>query len=242
MQKMKIQNLHTKLLSLTFFLMLYIFSTPFAQAFEDDFHQKPMRDIETIVSAWKGHRFFAEWLVATMRPAQIVDLGVDYGYSTLVFANAARANGFGTVTGIDLFEGESMTGFRNTHANILEWIKALSLQNTKIIKGDFYEISLSWKRPIDILHIDGFHSYNAVYNDFISWNGFVKEDGIILFHDIHVPNPEFEVINFFRTLSEGYKLYFLESYGLGIYTKNEALYNLILLTFPNVYDFNQTPL
>lgn len=248
---MRIQNPRVKLLSLTFILMLHIFSCSFAQAFfSDESHSnfydnisfQPVRDVETITSAWKGHRIFAEWLVKTIKPTQIVDLGVDYGYSTLVFANAARANGFGTVTGIDLFEGDTMTGLRNTHASILEWIDALSLANVEIIKGDFNVVSLSWERPIDILHIDGYHSYEAVYKDFMSWNGFVREDGIILFHDINVANPEFEVINFFRNLSGGHKLYFLQSFGLGIYTKNDALYNLILNTFPNVYDFDETPL
>lgn len=232
-------NVSFNFLSITLCLILNFFSFSFAQA-NLPLHEN--RDVETIVSAWKGHRFFAEWLVRTMKPTQIVDLGVDYGYSTLVFANAARANGFGTVTGVDLFEGESMTGYRNTHATILEWIDALSLQNTEIIKGDFHEVSMCWNRPIDILHIDGYHSYEAVYNDFMSWNGFVSENGIILFHDINVPNdPEFQVIDFFRELSGGYKLYFLQSFGLGIYTKNEALYKLILETFPNVYDFNQSP-
>ena len=44
--------------------------------------------IEEISSAARGHRAFFEWLVEHMRPSTIVELGVDRGYSTFVFAEA----------------------------------------------------------------------------------------------------------------------------------------------------------
>jgi hypothetical protein len=190
-----------------------IFSWSIANALEGNSGQnvstilQPKRNIEHVTSAWKGHRIFAEWLVKTIKPMQIVDLGVDFGYSTLVFANAARENGFGIVTGIDLFEGDGQTGHRTTHASVLDWIDALGLTNIEIIKGDFKEVSLTWSRQIDILHIDGYHSYEAVHSDFTSWEKFVRDDGIVLFHDINVPHPGFEVIKFFRELKGGHKLY-----------------------------------
>ncbi len=193
-------------------------------------------------SAWKGHRPFAEWLVDYMQPDQIVDLGVDYGYSTLVFANAAQKNGKGIVSGIDSFQGEGMTGIRNTYAYVLEIVKNLNLYNTEIIKGNFNEVNRNWERSIDILHIDGYHSYEAVSNDFNTWAPFVLDDGIVLFHDINVPNPAFGVIDFFRELSGGYKLYFLHTYGLGIFTKNALLYEAIKNQFADVYDDAETPL
>ena len=37
-------------------------------------------------SAWTGHRYFAKWLVETLRPEITVDLGVDYGHSTFYLA------------------------------------------------------------------------------------------------------------------------------------------------------------
>lgn len=248
---MRNKNLQIKLLSRIAILLLLLSAFISVQASAENHlkggkknHVKlsSKRDIEEIVSAWKGHRFFAEWLVKKLKPKQIVDLGVDFGYSTLVFANAARDIGYGTVTGIDLFEGDHLTGYRNTHAFVLEWIEVLSLKNIELIKGDFQKIAQNWNRPINILHIDGDHTFEAVQRDFQSWSGFVQDDGIILFHDINVPHPEFKVIDFFRGLTGGHKLYFLQSSGLGIYTKNEALYNLILKTFSDVYDFEKNPL
>lgn len=199
--------------------------------------------IESIISAWKGHRQFAEWLVNEMKPTQIVDLGVDYGYSTFVFSYALKENGIsGTVTGIDFFGGDHFTGIRDTYSQVLNIVNQFSLKNVEIIKGDFTEISKTWNRPIDILHIDGDHTYEAVLNDYTAWSPFVHEDGIILFHDVNVPNPEFQVVNFFRELSDGHKLYFLHSAGLGIITKNEKLAQRIKEQFSNVYDFLEQPL
>ena len=54
--------------------------------------------IDSIISAWTGHRKFAEFLVEKKNPDVIVELGVDYGYSTFVFANALQ-NKTGTGTG-----------------------------------------------------------------------------------------------------------------------------------------------
>jgi len=198
--------------------------------------------LDAMPSAWKGHRNFAEWLVKYTQPDQVVDLGVDYGYSTFIFANAVQKNGKGIVTGIDLFQGEGMTGIRNTYDQVMAIVDAIKFINLEIIKGDFNTVSQTWNRTIDILHIDGYHSYQAVSNDFNTWSPFVPDQGIVLFHDINVPNPDFGVINLFRELEGGHKLYFLHSYGLGIFTKNTALYEEIKRNFTDVHDYSTNPL
>jgi hypothetical protein len=40
-----------------------------------------------------------------------------------------------------------------------------------------------WDRPIDVLVIDGDHSYEATRQDFEDWSPHVVQDGAILFHD-----------------------------------------------------------
>lgn len=46
-----------------------------------------------------------------------------------------------------------------------------------------YEIAKSWKEPIDILFIDGDHSYKGVIRDYSLFSPFVRRNAIILFHD-----------------------------------------------------------
>jgi hypothetical protein len=200
--------------------------------------------IEDIRSAWKGHRAFAEWLVREVAPSCIVDLGVDYGYSTFVFASTLKAvcaekGTVGTTYGIDLFKGDPHTGTRETYDSVAPLITEHGLDCLEIIKKDFKEASLSWTKPIQILHIDGYHTSEEVTSDFSSWAPFVAEDGVILLSNTAV--GRFGVRSFFSGLTDGNKLYFTNSYGLGIYTKNAELAQKIKDNFADVNDFAVKP-
>lgn len=192
--------------------------------------------IEDIPSAWKGHRAFAEWIVGYLQPETIVELGVDYGYSSFVFANAMKQ---GTITGIDWFEGDHHTALRKTYDFVLEKKAEHHLDHLVFQKDLFFLASKKWTKPIDILHIDGFHTYEAVSSDYRHWSPHVKEDGIMLFHDTHIPS--FGIKDFFRELTGGHKLYFEHSAGLGIFTKNSSLAQTILDTFPNCRNYEKVP-
>ena len=114
--------------------------------------------IEEISSAVKGHRVFMEWLVEYTRPKTIVELGVDRGYSTFVFAEALAKNMItsginivSTVYGIDWFEGDSSSGYRDTRKEVEDNFTKHELKHIEIIKGDFNEIAKAWSRSIDII-------------------------------------------------------------------------------------------
>lgn len=59
------------------------------------------------------------------------------------------------------------------------------ISKVKIIKGVSWEVAKSWKKPIDVLFIDGDHRYEAVKRDFTSWESHVVKGGFILIHDIN---------------------------------------------------------
>jgi len=65
----------------------------------------------------------------------------------------------------------------------------------EFIHGDSKEIIKTWEKEIDILLIDGDHSYEGVQADFRFWEPYVKEGGIILLHDVLWPHKG--VIKFF---------------------------------------------
>jgi glycosyltransferase involved in cell wall biosynthesis len=177
--------------------------------------------VDAISSAWKGHRPFAEWLVSRTQARTVVDLGVDHGFSTFVWGLAARKHG-GCVFGVDMFEGDQFTGKRNTFDEVTERVKQHKLEScVKICRSDFSSLACVWSKPIDILHIDGNHTLEAVREDFESWSPHVKPDGIILFHDTHV--EEFGVKDFFASLDPECCTSFSHSFGLGIFTRNKNL-------------------
>ena len=177
--------------------------------------------IEDIISsAWKGHRRFAEWLVHRTKPKVIVDLGVDFGYSTFVWATAGAEHGT-EVFGIDMFEGDPQTGVRNTFDAVKKTAADHKLDNLTVLRADFASVAQLWCRFVDILHIDGFHSFEAVSSDFANWSPHVGKDGVILFHDTAV--QEYQVKDFFATLPKDHCFEFFHSFGLGVYTKNKEL-------------------
>jgi len=181
-----------------------------------------MKDIsnylQDVPTSWTDHIHFAQWIVKRLNPDVIVDLGVDFGYSTFCFASP----GIGKVYGIDSFEGDPQAGYRNTYQFVINKKDEIGLNNIKFLKGFFNPIAKKWKKPIDILHIDGFHSYHAVKNDYETWGKFVKNDGIILMHDTCIKTPGYEVYKFFEEIDLP-KINFTFSYGLGVISKDKEL-------------------
>jgi hypothetical protein len=180
--------------------------------------------VKDIATAWDGHKTFALWAVNEFKPTTVVDLGVDYGYSTFIFASP----NIGNVYGVDLFEGDIHTGFRNTYDFVNSRKNLYELDNITFIKGLFNDIASQWDKPIDILHIDGLHTYEAVKNDFDTWSKFITNDGIILFHD---------TVSFADTVGKFFseipwpKTNFLHSAGLGVVCRNPAIIERINKVF-----------
>jgi predicted O-methyltransferase YrrM len=162
-----------------------------------------------IPSAWKGHEHFARWLVQHMRPQVIVELGCDYGFSTIALAQP----GWGTVYGIDRFLGRpERNAFELCRANIA----ASGVTNIELIKADFRILARSWSKPIDLLHIDGNHTYDDVRLDFTHWSGHVRPGGVILMHDTRsFPS---DVGRFFEEITWP-KFEFQHANGLGVTLK-----------------------
>ena len=182
--------------------------------------------LEEISTGWKDHITFAQWIVKRKNPEVIVDLGVDWGYSTFCFSLPK----IGHVYGIDSFEGDDFAGIRDTYNYVLEKQKELQLDNITFIKGYFDDIAKNWDKQIDILHIDGFHTYKAVKNDYDTWSKFVKNDGIILFHDTMVFDRKFGVHKLFSEIKLP-KTNFKFCHGLGVVSKDQDLINEINTEF-----------
>lgn len=181
-------------------------------------NENKIKKMQEITTAWTDHVVFAQWLVNRINPKVIVDLGVDYGYSTFSFAIPQ----IGHVYGIDCFEGDCNSGIRNTLENVNESKKNLELDNITFIKGYFDEIVKVWDKPIDILHIDGFHTYESVKNDYENWSKFLNDDGIILLHDTMLEDENFGIKKFFEEIDLP-KVNFTCSYGLGVVSKNKEM-------------------
>jgi hypothetical protein len=185
-------------------------------------------------SAWTGHSFFAYDLIANSKPNTLVELGTHRGNSLFAFAQAVKDFNLNTeLNAVDIWYGDDHSGYysKNIYEHLLK-IKEKFFKgvNIKTHKMYFHEALEKFEdNSIDILHIDGLHTYEAVKEDFLSWLPKVnKKKGVILFHDICIKKKGFGVYKLWEELEEDYNtVYFKQFYGLGVVIFDEDLYKKI---------------
>ena len=177
---------------------------------------------------WIGHIPFAFELVGRLRPTTIVELGTYSGSSFAAFCQAVAACGSNTKCfGIDLWEGDMHMGkFDETlFLEISTYMSSNYPNIATLIRADFNTAAKSFEdHTIDLLHIDGTHTFEAVSNDFNNWLQKLSDRAVVLFHDTNV-NVEntgpsslpFGVRKFFDSVKPNYPhLEFLHCWGLGM--------------------------
>ena len=173
------------------------------------------------VTAWWGHIPFLFMLFKLMRPRNYVDLGVHYGASLIAAATAGRAYQIPTsYYGVDTWSGDDHAGQYEGDGiyNTLKTFCDTQFQGVELLRCYFDDaVSRFAPASIDVLHIDGLHTYDAVKHDFETWLPKVAPDGVILFHDTTVRERGFGVYKFWSELEAEYTtLQFFHSYGLGV--------------------------
>lgn len=175
---------------------------------------------------WEGHKRFAYDLIRSTQPKRVVELGTHKGTSFFSFCQAIKDAKLNTeIFAIDTWKGDAQAGFyeEDVFDGVKEILKEYySNVHAKLVRKTFNDACAEFEdSSIDILHIDGFHTYDAVKNDFERWLPKVKPDGIILFHDIIVTRDDFGVYMLWKELKTRYQtMEFRHSYGLGILFKD----------------------
>jgi len=190
-------------------------------------HSRLLTDIAyhpTFNSAWEGHIPFAFYLVETLRPGIIVELGVYQGCSLFSWAQACKKLDMNTkIIGIDTFEGDVHMGNFNKEELVTQ-IKDYAKENFDDqinIRVDLFDNQLLEFKDdsIDLLHLDGGHKYEEVKHDFETWFPKLSDHSVVLIHDTQVRFSEFGVHKFLNELraTGDYVIFdFLHSYGLGV--------------------------
>ena len=174
-----------------------------------------------VVSAWYGHVPFASWLIAAARPRSLVELGTYSGVSYAAFCAAVLREGLATrCYAVDTWEGDEHSGFYGNamYENFRRFHDAHYATFSEPMRTTF-DNALGYfsDGAIDLLHIDGLHTYEAVKRDFEQWRPKLSPRGAVLFHDTNVREREFGVWKLWAELRaehEGFE--FLHGHGLGL--------------------------
>jgi glycosyltransferase involved in cell wall biosynthesis len=186
-----------------------------------DFFPKYLSNIQS----WHRHVPFAYDLVSIFKPRKIVELGVHYGDSYFTFCQSVKDNNFDCKCfGIDTWKGEKHSGiYGNEVWNIVDGYNGENYFNfSTLIKSTFNSALITFEdSSIDLLHIDGLHTYQAVSEDFYNWLPKVSIGGVILIHDIDERNNGFEVWKLWDEIKFKFKSFeFNFGHGLGVIIKD----------------------
>jgi len=177
---------------------------------------------------WIGHIPFAFELIGRLRPRVIVELGTYSGSSFAAFCQALEAAGIdGRCFGVDLWEGDIHMGHfdDSLYRGIADYVAENHPRTGVLVRKEFNAASADFAEgSIDLLHIDGTHTYEAVSNDFHTWKAKLSNRSVVLFHDVNVtvenvgePARKFGVRRFFDEVKSAYPhLEFAHCYGLGV--------------------------
>lgn len=177
--------------------------------------------IITSPAPWAGHTPFAMWLISVLKPKLLVELGTYSGISYLSFCQIVLKEGLPTrCIAVDTWEGDPHAGYygehiyhtlKSNHDHQYSAFSTLLRKNFDAAVHDFSNAS------IDLLHIDGLHTYDAVKHDFETWCAKLSTNAVVLFHDINVYEKDFGVHRFWSEIKDKFPSFsFSHSNGLGV--------------------------
>jgi hypothetical protein len=161
--------------------------------------EKLLNGVKGFLDAREGRGLYEIALEAS-RLGPCLEIGSYCGKSTIYLGAACKENN-GILFSIDhhrgseeqqpgeeyfdteLFDPES--GRVDTLKEFRKTIEMAGLDDTVVPMVCRSDVAAhTWATPLSLVFIDGGHSFEAVYTDYIAWAGHIMHDGYLLIHDI----------------------------------------------------------
>jgi Methyltransferase domain len=172
-------------------------------------------------AAWAGHIPFAWALLEMARPEVLVELGTYQGDSYCAFCQGvAELKLPAKCFAVDTWQGDAQMGAYPEQ--ILADLRAHHDPRyggfSMLLRATFDEAAPHFEDgSVDLLHIDGLHTYDAVKHDYDTWLPKMSERGVILFHDTAQLREDFGVHQLWKEISPRFPhAHFEHDNGLGV--------------------------
>jgi predicted O-methyltransferase YrrM len=151
---------------------------------------------------------FAE-IVAAICPKKVLEIGTLQGGTLCILArlSAPRA----TIISVDL-PGGKFGGGHSRLRSLVSHTFGKSFQRMHLIRGDSHSEKVAARvrhitQSLDVLFIDGDHTYEGVKQDFRCYSPLVRKGGIVAFHDIaeHPKETDCNVPRFWNEVKTSYR-------------------------------------
>ena len=171
-------------------------------------------------SSWTEHVPFAMALVEMLHPRSIVELGTQHGVSYCAFCQAVAELKLPTrCYAVDTWLGDAHAHHyrESVYLDFHKYHRRYEAFSTLLRMTFDQALPHISAASVDLLHIDGLHTYEAVKTDFETWRTKLSDRAIVLFHDTMETQHDFGVHRLWGELSPDFPSFnFEHGHGLGI--------------------------
>ncbi len=179
-----------------------------------------------VFSTWYDHLSFGYDLVGAFQPSSIVELGTFTGQSYFTFCQSVLDHEFSCrCYAVDTWAWTPDYHMDPYDESVYSEVKDYNDSNystfSTLMRMEFEEAAESFSdASIDLLHIDGHHTYEAARGDYETWLPKVAPGGIILFHDTCARVKDYGVWRLWSEIRKQHPSFeFKHGFGLGVIRK-----------------------
>jgi hypothetical protein len=145
------------------------------QLYEPASYERPA-NLLSRYSAWRGLEYVIKDVITRfdLPTESCLEFGVEFGFSTVVFANYFRK-----VVGVDLFTGDRQAGLHDDHFASTSASLA-AFPNIRLVQADYRDWIRTDEATYDLIHVDIIHTYGPTFECGL-WSA--QRSRCTIFHD-----------------------------------------------------------